>query len=114
MSTWPNRGASGGPCGGLEEEKTEQPKQSDHASLTQANKPPRNPVRFNTEETHGHGHERGPSERACGRCGGQLRLGQGATADTGPPGRLGCARCRHPGPDLDPRKSIAATMLNRA
>ena len=23
MSTWPNRGASGGPCGGLEERKTE-------------------------------------------------------------------------------------------
>jgi len=22
MSTWPNRGASGGPCGGLEERKT--------------------------------------------------------------------------------------------
>ncbi len=25
MSTWPNPGASGGPCGGLEERKTEQP-----------------------------------------------------------------------------------------
>ena len=46
MSTWPNRGASGGPCGGLEEGKTEQPKQSDHAGLTQANRPPRKPVRF--------------------------------------------------------------------
>jgi hypothetical protein len=23
MSTWPNRGASGGPCGGLEERKPE-------------------------------------------------------------------------------------------
>ncbi len=23
MSTWPNRGASGGPCGGLEERKSE-------------------------------------------------------------------------------------------
>ncbi len=23
MSTWPNRGASGGPCGGLEERKIE-------------------------------------------------------------------------------------------
>lgn len=30
MSTWPNRGASGGPCGGLEERKTE-PKES-HAN----------------------------------------------------------------------------------
>ena len=33
MSTWPNRGASGGPCGGLEERKTEanavRPTQSD-------------------------------------------------------------------------------------
>ena len=47
MSTWPNRGASGGPCGGLEENETKQPKQpSDHAGLTQANRPPRNPVRF--------------------------------------------------------------------
>jgi hypothetical protein len=48
MSTWPNRGgASGGPCGGLEERKTEEPRQSDHVGLTQANRPPRNPVRFN-------------------------------------------------------------------
>jgi len=47
MNTWPNRGASGGPCGGLEGEKTEQPKQSDYVGLTQANRPPRNPVRFN-------------------------------------------------------------------
>ena len=46
MNTWLNRGASGGPCGGLEEENTEQPKQSDHVGLTQANRPPRNPVRF--------------------------------------------------------------------
>jgi hypothetical protein len=46
MNTWPNRGASGGPCGGLEGEKTEQPKQSDYVGLTQANRPPRNPVRF--------------------------------------------------------------------
>ena len=46
MNTWPNRGASGGPCGGLEEENTEQPKQSDHVGLTQANRPPRKPVRF--------------------------------------------------------------------
>jgi hypothetical protein len=48
MNTWPNRGASGGPCGGLEGEKTEQPKQSDYVGLTQANRPPRNPVRFRT------------------------------------------------------------------
>jgi len=47
MNTWPNRGASGGPCGGLEAEKPEQPKQSDYVGLTQANRPPRNPVRFN-------------------------------------------------------------------
>ena len=47
MSTWPNRGASGGPCGGLAENEPKQPKQpSDHAGLTQANRPPRNPVRF--------------------------------------------------------------------
>jgi hypothetical protein len=48
MSTWPNRGASGGPCGGLEERRTEQPKPSDHTGLTQANRPPRNPVWFRT------------------------------------------------------------------
>ena len=46
MSTWPNRGASGGPCGGLVDRRTEQPKTSDHTSLTQANRPPRKPVRF--------------------------------------------------------------------
>jgi hypothetical protein len=31
MYTWPNRDASGGPCGGQEDRKTEQPKQSDQA-----------------------------------------------------------------------------------
>ena len=46
MNTWPNRGASGGPCGGLDRRKQEQPRQSDRAGLTQANKPPRKPVRF--------------------------------------------------------------------
>ena len=46
MSTWPNRGASGGPCGGLEEESPNSQNQSDQAGLTQANRPPRNPVRF--------------------------------------------------------------------
>ena len=28
MSTWPNRGASGGPCGGLEERKVRTAKDS--------------------------------------------------------------------------------------
>jgi len=52
MNTWPNRGASGGPCGGLGERERERerenlnPKLSDHGGLTQANRPPRNPVRF--------------------------------------------------------------------
>ncbi len=46
MGTWPNRGASGGPCGGLDRKKEEQPRQSDRAGLTQANRPPRNPVWF--------------------------------------------------------------------
>ena len=46
MNTWPNRGASGGPCGGLEDNETEQSRESDQAGLTQANRPPRNPVRF--------------------------------------------------------------------
>jgi len=46
MSTWPNRGAPGGPCGGQIERKSEQPKQSDHVGLIQANRPPRKPVRF--------------------------------------------------------------------
>ena len=54
MSTWPNRGASGGPCGGLEERKAEQPKQSDHVGLTQANRPPRNPVRFSCAPSVGY------------------------------------------------------------
>ena len=53
MSTWPNRGASGGPCGGLAENEPKQPKQpSDHAGLTQANRPPRNPVRFSLWTEH--------------------------------------------------------------
>jgi len=42
----PTGGASGGPCGGLEERRTEQPRPSDHAGLTQANRPPRKPGRF--------------------------------------------------------------------
>ena len=46
MSTWPNRGASGGPCGGWNNESTNRQTKSDHAGLTQANRPPRNPVRF--------------------------------------------------------------------
>jgi hypothetical protein len=37
MSTWPNRGASGGPCGGLEEKKIEpktvRPRRSDSSQL---------------------------------------------------------------------------------
>ena len=60
MSTWPNRGASGGPCGGLKERTTEQPKPSDHAGLTQANRPPRNPVRF--KKAIGYGVEDAMSE----------------------------------------------------
>ena len=39
-------GPPAAPAGGLEERKTEQPKQSDHVGLTQASRPPRNPVRF--------------------------------------------------------------------
>ncbi len=49
MSTWPNRGASGGPCGGLDRRREEQSRQSDRANLTQANRPPRNPVRFKSK-----------------------------------------------------------------
>ena len=50
MNTWPNRGASGGPCRGLEENETKQPKQpSDYPGLTQANRPPRNSVRFSCD-----------------------------------------------------------------
>jgi hypothetical protein len=51
-------GASGGPCGGLKERKTEPKTQSDQAGLTQANKanrPPRNPVRFTSIVGEGHG-----------------------------------------------------------
>jgi hypothetical protein len=44
MSTWPNRGASGGPCGGWNNESPSSQKKSDHTGLTQANRPPRNPV----------------------------------------------------------------------
>jgi len=50
MSTWPNRGASGGPCGGLGERKSETNTQSGQPGLTQANRPPRNPVRFRAEQ----------------------------------------------------------------
>ena len=47
MSTWPNRGASGGPCGGgWNNESPNSQKKSDHAGLTQANRPPRKPARF--------------------------------------------------------------------
>ena len=46
MSTWPNRGASGGPCGELNREKDQIQKPSGQAGLTQANWPPRNSVRF--------------------------------------------------------------------
>jgi len=46
MSTWPNRGASGGPCGGWNNESPSSQKKSDHTGLTQANRPPRKPVRF--------------------------------------------------------------------
>ena len=46
VSTWPNRGGLRRPLRGLEERKTEQPKQLDHVGLTQASRPPRNPVRF--------------------------------------------------------------------
>ncbi len=46
MNTWPNRGASGGPCGGWNNESLNSQKKSDQAGLTQANRPPRNPVRF--------------------------------------------------------------------
>ena len=50
----PTGRASGGPCGGLEERKTEQPKPSEQAGLTQANRPPRKPVRFRRPPVVGH------------------------------------------------------------
>ena len=49
MSTWSQPGASGGPCGGLEEKRTKQPRQSGRAGLTQANRPPRKPVWFTVD-----------------------------------------------------------------
>ena len=52
MSTWPNRGASGGPCGELNREKDQIQKPSGQAGLTQANWPPRNSVRFNFPLPH--------------------------------------------------------------
>jgi hypothetical protein len=48
MSTWPNRGASGGPCGGWNNKSPNSQKKSDHAGLTQANRSPRKPVRFSS------------------------------------------------------------------
>ena len=55
MNTWPNQGASGGPCGRLAENEPKQPKQpSDHAGLTQANRPPRNPARFSRRDLNSH------------------------------------------------------------
>ena len=46
MNTWPNRGASGGPCGGWNNESLNSQTKSDHVGLTQANRPPRKSVRF--------------------------------------------------------------------
>ena len=47
MSTWPNRGCLRRPLRGAGIMKAEQQEEkSDHPGLTQANRPPRNPVRF--------------------------------------------------------------------
>ena len=67
MSTWSQPGASGGPCGGLEEKRTKQPRQSGRAGLTQANRPPRKPVWF----TQRNG---GTLVRTAGRARGELDL----------------------------------------
>ena len=48
MNTWPNREASGGPCGGWNNESLNNQKKSDHVGLTQVNRPPRKSVRFKT------------------------------------------------------------------
>ena len=48
MSTWPNWGPPAAPAGGWNNESPNSQKKSDHAGLTQANRPPRKPVRFNT------------------------------------------------------------------
>jgi hypothetical protein len=57
MSTWPNRGAPAAPCGGLEQRKTKQPRQSGRDGLTQANRPPRKPVRFTQQTSVNRGHQ---------------------------------------------------------
>lgn len=46
MSTWPNRGAPPAAPAGAAKGRTRNPRQSGHAGLTQANRPPRIPVRF--------------------------------------------------------------------
>jgi hypothetical protein len=48
MSTWPNRGASGGPCGGLvkKDRTAKQPKSADRVDPTHTNRPPRKPGWF--------------------------------------------------------------------
>lgn len=46
MSTWPNRGGLRRPLRGAGREKDRTQEPSDQVGLTQANWPPRNPVRF--------------------------------------------------------------------
>jgi hypothetical protein len=47
MSTWPQPGVPpAAPAGGLQERESQYPKPSGHTGLTQANRPPRNSVRF--------------------------------------------------------------------
>ena len=109
MSTWPNRGASGGPCGGLEDEGTQQPKQSDHVGLTQANRPPRKPVWF--RQTLG----AVPESRAAARQHGFASLGraeQPATRSRRPEGRQ-VPRQRvgdEVGSSLELRKSLSKSI----
>lgn len=40
MSTWPNRGPPAAPAGGWNNENANSQKKSDHAGLTEANRPP--------------------------------------------------------------------------
>ena len=78
MNTWPNRGASGGPCGGLGERKTKPRNGSDQAGLTQANRPPRNPVRFSARRVEARVHGAEPAAH-----GGAQRKLNGAKALVG-------------------------------
>ena len=68
MSTWPNRGASGGPCGGLKERESKPKPLIRPHGLTQANMPPRNPARSHCTPRAGASADRRLAWSGCCAC----------------------------------------------